>query len=412
MKKKNMMILITIMVALVIVLIGCICLGVFTTPNYSEGKTVGVSDKAGVYTDAYIEYSDNNPEAFCEGIILCDINGDDIPELFSIHGTQTVSALKYYQLKDGKVSPYTEFDNLLFDTALITEPATFHEDCHSFAGLYKNRNTGERVLISSCVIESDSSENSRRDENKLAIISFDGENMTVSDGIEESVKSKNSDDVNLDEIMANYELIDGGLYYAYSQTGVIDNPRESLYSLITKFEGGSGIVYGRVDNGGFYCYVKDVNLTDGKAVLVPAQEISFKEYSEAMAGNRVLKVNNESMSIQPSEDSDVAAAILYAEQGRTYTLNIPTEDKPKSVVEDYRKKRPVKVDINDETIVRYGIVDYDENDVPLDYKTNDKESEYTLSDYMNNYSEYSMGGYYKAVIKEGKLQYLDVIYKK
>lgn len=410
MNRKNAFMLIAAMVAMAIALSICVYFGVFTDNSGDEGAATDISDKAEVYTDAYTEYAESNPASFGEGMMLCDINGDDIPELFSMHSSQSAMILKYYKFADGVVSLYEELDEIVFDCALITEPATFCESPRSFVGLYKNKNTAERVLISSCITTDDSGY--RKD--NFFIVSFDGADMKVSD------KSANiadngirSADIRRDEIMAEYELIEGGIHYAHSHGEIIDDPRETLYSLISKYESDSPLAYGELADGDYYCYVKDINLAAGKAVLVPAQNMTFKEFSKAMDGNRIVKINDESMSIQINEReySETDRAYLYAAHGRVYSFVTPTEDSPESVIEGYMRRRHVKVDITDDTIVRYGVLGYDADGNPTGYETLGREEAYSLRGYMDYFARYSMGGYCKAVVRGGQLKYLDILYR-
>lgn len=407
MKKKALM-LIAAMVVVALVMSICIVSSLFANNENDEGTVAVISDKAEIYTQAYTDYAQSNPDVFSGGMMLSDINGDDIPELFSIHGSQSDMILKYHKFADGAVSPCDDVDEIAFDCALITEPATFYESPRSFIGLYKNKNTGERVLITAGVTTDDS--DGRKD--NFVIVSFDGTKMTVSDkSVNIADDGIRSVDSTRDKVMADYELIEGGLHYAHDHNAIIDNPRETLYALISKYENESITAYGEFADGEYYCYVKDVNFATGTAVLVPAQEITLEEFSKTFDGNRIIKINDESMSMQVDEDDETGRARLYATHGRRYSFYIPTEESPESVIEGYMRRRHIKVNITDNTIVRYGVLGYDEEGKPTGYESLGREETYSLRGYMDYFARYSMGSYYKAVVKDGKLQYLDVLYR-
>ena len=117
------------------------------------------------------------------------------------------------------------------------------------------------------------------------------------------------------------------------------------------------------------------------------------------------------MSMQVDEDDETGRARLYATHGRRYSFYIPTEESPESVIEGYMRRRHIKVNITDNTIVRYGVLGYDEEGKPTGYESLGREETYSLRGYMDYFARYSMGSYYKAVVKDGKLQYLDVLYR-
>ncbi|MBR2476734.1 MAG: hypothetical protein IKB50_01215 [Clostridia bacterium] len=410
MDKKKAHMLIAGMIAMALALSICIYFGVFKEGDVDEGTNAVISDKAEVYTKAYTDYAQNNPDTFGEGMLLCDINGDDIPELFSMEKSGSAMIMKYHKFADGVVFPYEDLGEIVFDCALITEPATFCESPRSFIGLYRNRNTGERNLIVSCITDNDSGYR----EDNFCIVSFDGGTMTVSDKSanisEDGIRSADS---RRDEVMVDYELIEGGLHFAHSHNSIIDDPRETLYSLISKFGSESPLAYGELADGDYYCYVKDIDLATCKAVIVPTQQITLKEYSTAINGNRIVKINDESMSIQINEKEydETGRAYLYAENGRVYSFVTPTEESPESVVEGYMRRRHVMVNISDNTIVRYGVLGYDADGNPTGYETLGREEVYSIRGYMSNYARYSMGGYCKVVIRGGEIQYLDVLYR-
>lgn len=361
--------------------------------NDGETKTEPVD-----YETAYLEYIENNVQYFTRGMMLCDLNDDDIPELFSIAYDEEGDLVYYHELKDGKViAPSDTTVKTYIDISNLIKPTTFFENPWYFMGIYKNKETGQKALINSI---GEGSEDDRFD-----VIAYDGETLVLKD---EGVKRMDGYiwpiDEKRDSVMCNYELSEDKLYTSFLLRGEFggeygNDPVETLKGLIADFEkGDNSIEYDEATDGEFLCYIR--NMTETEMELIPVAYINYEEYQKAINSDNMFELNGEMMNIQIDEIDYEEYGYIYLHQmpDFTYTFYEPEEGEP-SVIEGYSGNKPVKVKLSDDLIIKY----------PKVYSKEGKDT-YTLDEYLPRYGELTLQHYHNAVIKNNELVLLDVIY--
>jgi len=374
-------------------------------------KTGSENKEALGYEDIYLDYIDNNKDYFERGMMLCDLNDDGIPELFSLGDNEEGTIACYHEYTDGKIiSPGEESIKTYIDLDSLIKAETFFENTGNFLGVYKNNTTGELAFINS------GSDPDGKD--IFDIISFENGKLSLKD---ESIKNLEQSATNpvrkRDEIMVDYAPIDG-LYSSYILKGELDgdNPagdaKEMLEKLIEEFKTGKNVSYGEMKDSEVYCYIKDIDVDNSEIVVVPAEKITYDEYEKAFNSDKIINVNGEDMSIQLDEVlyEEYGIAYLYRMPWFEYQFYVPTEEYPESIIEGYLGNKPVKLKLSDEAKVRYGVLGYDETGEVNGYETLERNEEYSVSEYKAHYAEYSMGSYYKAVIENNEVVCLDVMY--
>lgn len=367
------------------------------------------------YEDAYAKYIKENDSFFQRGMMLCDLNEDGVPELFSLTDENDMEVIEFHQYKDGEViTPEKDSPKTCIYINDILKPKTFHENTQDFFGMYRNKKTGQRALINSLAFSIDP--------DLFDIITYDGNQYSIKD---ESVKE--SDDgwavvQKRDTVMAEYELVENEIFTHVLLRGSFGGENSTvdrvaaLYQLINQFENSDrGVKYDTVTDGIYNCYIRDVNLDENEICIIPAAEITYAEYTNAMNTDKLFELNGETMSIVKENGflyNDFGLIELYDATGTAYSFYEPSEDYPVSVIDWYLGNTPVKVKMSDDFAVRYGVSGlYDENGEPTDYETCDREKRYTAEEYFPYFAEYSMGSIYKAVIKNNQLEFLDVVFK-
>ena len=359
------------------------------------------------YETPYLEYVSDHVEYFSRGMILCDLNDDEVPELFSISYEPEGDRLLYHEFKDGKVSPkhkvtsYINLNNLIHST-------TYFEDTRNFFGIYENKATGQKVLINS-VMENDIS-------SLFDIITFEEKELALTSKSEDVTENGNS---KRDEIMSQYEVSKELPVTSYLLRGEFGgeygiDPAATLKGIIEEFKSEKAPTeYAPVTDGEFDCYIQDINLTNNEMVLVPAAYITLEEYTKAKENNELLTINGEETSLQYDEvlATEQGIAHLYQLPWFSYSFEIPTEEHPKSLLNDYLGNTPMKVKMSENTKIRYGVLGtYNEDGTPTGYETLGRKQEYTVSEYLPHYAEYNMGSYYRAIIKNNEVVSIDVMY--
>ena len=192
------------------------------------------------------------------------------------------------------------------------------------------------------------------------------------------------------------------------------DPVESLKGLIEDFKKSeTSTKYDKTTDGEFFCYIRNINLSDNEIELIPAASINYEEYNNAINSDKMFTLNGETMSIQLDDFlySEYGIAHLYQMPSFEYQFYVPTEDYPTSVIEGYIGNTPIKVKMSSDLKIRYGVSgEYDIDGTPMGYETLGRNQEYSISEYITHFAEYNMGSYYKAVIKNNELEFLDVMY--
>ena len=157
------------------------------TENKTEEKSESnkaESNKGTIdYRTIYLEYIKENVSYFSRGLILCDLNEDEIPELFSIQYGEEGDLLQFHELKENSIakpsenSPKTHIDinNLIANKTFYTSP-------ENFLGIYRNKVTGKKAIINS-IGASDG-------EDVFDIITYNGDEFVIED---EAVKEYSDD---------------------------------------------------------------------------------------------------------------------------------------------------------------------------------------------------------------------------
>ena len=405
---KKLTIFVLVLIFTIAVFIGC--------SNQSENDVIppdiASSEDIIDYEPIYLEYIKENSDFFSRGMILSDLNDDKVPELFSIAYDEEGDLLQYHELKDGAV--ITSNENAVktyIDPSSQIRPATYFERPGDFFGVYNNKTTGEKAIINSIA---DGSE-----KDILDIITFeDGKLVLKKEGIKAAVENRWNIQERRDSVMRDYELVEDG-YYSYclikGNLGEGElTPEEVFVELNNGFKSQKQPgEYENIKDDEFYCYIRNISLTEGKIDLIPVEYISYDEFKKAIDGDRIVTVNGEEMSIKTDdlyEYKKLLIARLYAMPWFEYIFDVPTEENPDSIIEGYMGNNTVKVKISKDLKIRYGVLGYNEDGTPSDYETLGRNQEYKVEEYLPHFAEFGMGSYYKATVKNGEIVYLDVLY--
>ena len=362
----------------------------------------------------YAKYMKENGHYFSRGMMLCDLNDDKIPELFSIAYDESGDVVYFHGIKGNKVvAPRENSPKTYVDIYNLVRPTTFFEDPGHFIGIYKDRKSGQKVIINSIAAYSEA--------DRLDIISFDGKKPVFKDeGVKAAVEETWPVLERRDLVMANYELCQDKLFTKFLIRGEFseasgNSPITALKELMDEFrKSGTAEEAGSLENEEFYCYIKNIDMANKEITLIPAAKISYEEYAKAMNNSGFHTLNGETMVIQENEAmvSEQGVSTLYAEPGIEYQFSPPAPGGVPSVISGYIGMPPVKAKISNNLKVRYGVLgEYDENGEPTGYESLGRETELTINDYVSKYATYTMGSYFKAYVKGGKLVILDVFYK-
>lgn len=163
-----------------------------------------------------------------------------------------------------------------------------------------------------------------------------------------------------------------------------------------------------------YCYFEDVDymqcLKNKKIKLIPAMEITYKQYKNALENNNNVILDGKAFTIDTSMVEDYGYACLE-DEFNSYPFVEPDEfNYNVSVVENYLNKNPIEVAISDDLMIRYGVLGYDKSNEPYGYESSGRKVVYTADEYFQHFEEYSFNTYYRATISNGKLTILDVMY--
>lgn len=381
--------------------------------NVEDNQQTDEKQKSHDYETAYLDYIDDNVEYFSRGMLLCDLNDDGIPELFSIAYDENGDLVRYHEFKDGVVTEPSENSvKTYIDINNLIQPTNFYENTTNFFGLYKNKSTGQKALINSI---GDGSENDVFD-----IIIHEDDRVCLNDEGVKSIEGYSwSVSEKRDYIMINYEVVEGELYAEYRLRGEFGSENGAdasltLKALIDEFEQGrKDVKYDKASDGEFFCYIKNIDLENDEITLIPVASITYEEYEDARNSEGLVTVNGEEMSIQTDENSyqEFGEVQLFQMPWFEYWFNPPTAESPISIIRGYRGNTPVKVKMSKNLKIRYGVDgEYDADGNPIGYETLEREKEYSMEEYISHYAEYNMHSYYKAVIENDEIIYLDVFY--
>ena len=419
---KNTIKLITVFSLLVVLIVTGTIYAFVTSPIeknetnntvQTESKTVENSendtaeaDKAIVdYKTIYLEYIKENVSYFSRGLILCDLNEDEIPELFSIQYGEQGDLLQFHELKENKVtkpsenSPktYIDISNLIANKSFYTSP-------ENFFGIYRNKVTGEKAIINSI--------GAPDGEDVFDIIIYNGNEFVIKD---EAVKEYSDDNGFIhweiaekrDLIMQKYQYENETIIshcLLRGEYGEMSDISSAVEELIEEWENSNKIltISHEIKDKDFYCYIHNVNLENNQIELIPATEITFEDYTKAMDSDRLVNINGEDFSIQFDENlyNEYGIAYLHQMPWFDYKFDVPTENYPSAVIEGYTNQTPI-------------LVKFD-GDFKVDSFTKNDMSEYTQVPVLNYFEEFAQnynGGYYKAQVENGKLTYLFAVYR-
>ena len=151
-------------------------------------------------------------------------------------------------------------------------------------------------------------------------------------------------------------------------------------------------------------------LKNKKIKLIPAMEITYRQYKNALENNNNVILDGKSFTIDTSMIEDYGYAFLE-DEFNSYLFVEPDEfNYNVSVVEDYMNKKPIEVSISDNLMIRYGVLGYDKSNEPYGYESLGRKVMYTADEYFQHFEEYSFHTYYRATITNGELTILDVMY--
>ncbi len=360
------------------------------------------------YETPYLEYIESQYEYFNRGILLCDLNDDNVPELFSIAYDTEGDKLMYHQLQeDGTVIAKEDIATYI-DSMQFVDPSTFFETPRLFFGIYKNKTTAQKALINSNI--------GYENRDVFDVITFEGDSVVLKS---EGVTDLSTVDKKRDEIMSCYEVSEKTYELSYLLRGEFggehgNNPVAGMQEAIEQFKEKQTPEYASAVDGELECYIKSINLSDNEMILVPVAYVTYEAYTNAKEGEKFITINEDEMSLQYDENlaEEQGIAHLFQMPWMDYAFEIPTEEYPESVLQDYFCNTPMKVKISKDCKIRYGVTGiYDENGNPTGYETLGRKPEYTVSEYLPHYAEYSMGSYYKATIKNNELVSIDVMYR-
>lgn len=419
---KNTTKLITVFSLLVILIVtGTICAfvsnqtekieadNIVQTENKTEEKSE--SDKAEFnegtidYRTIYLEYIKENVSYFSRGLILCDLNEDEIPELFSIQYGEEGDLLQFHELKGNSITkPSENSPNTYIDISNLIANKTFYTSPENFLGIYRNKITGKKAIINS--IEAPDGED------VFDIITYNGDEFVIED---EAVKEYSDDNGFIhwdiaekrDLIMQNFQY-ENETMISYcllrGEYGEMSDISSAAEELIEEWENSNKIlnISHELTDKDFYCYIHNVNFENNQIELIPATEITFEDYTKAMASDKLLNINGEDFSIQFDENlyNEYKIAYLHQMPWFDYKFDVPTENYPSAVIEGYTNQTPLLVKFDDAFKVD-GFIKEDMSE----YK------QIPISSYFEEFAQNYNGGYYKAQVENGKLTYLFAVYR-
>lgn len=357
------------------------------------------------YETPFLEYMEKNVEKFPTGMIVVDLNEDRIPELLSIDYGEVGALITAHELKNGVVESTV---NMTMDFQCLLDQYTYHLDTGNFFGVYRNKNTGKLALISSI--------SAPEVDDYFHIFEYvDGELTTTDHSVKEMVNNSWPIAETRDSIMKDYEYVENGFDSSYFIRGeyvreYVESAVRDLNELLRDFRNGKSktvLTEFAVENGEILCYVRSIMGDENKIQLVPAFEMEYDKYITCIEYDELYPINGDEGKLQFDENGE---PFLYQMPYSTYYFDIPTEEKPTSILEGYFGNEPVTVEFDKNTKIRYGVLGYDDNGEPIGYESLGRENVYSVDEYFEHFAEYSMNSYYKATVKDGKLVWLDVLY--
>lgn len=371
----------------------------FTDEVISTSKITPYFDYKTVYHDYVTEAEKRKPEGteFDHGMVLIDMNEDDVPELFSMSHDDGVRG---YEYTDGKLQLSAEensFRLMSVNTPFSVKPEEIYEGQNEFCGLYRNRDTGIKTLISYHDLPGSMQE--------FKLMTYDGKRFHTQDvwGTEPS------------EILKNYELMDEVIYESHAQRGWY-LAADGFEALISKWAKGSfrAECTSTAEDGSFFCYIKSIDAENDEICLIPAMMVTGEEYTlakaEADLGVVHMFSENDAYCIRPAGESETVATLDSTVH--QFTFSVPTPETGSSVVDGYKFNEPVKVSYKSDLKMGYTVTHQDENGLPIGFETlSGTTNAYPIEEYFDEFSKLDINGYYYASVKDGVLTQLDVMYQ-
>ena len=210
---------------------------------------------------------------FSRGMAFADLNDDKKPELIALcwehesHG---------FDIVDGKVVPTAEENHFVYHPYPGKTDLTKYMDSHFFCGIYKEKSTGVKTIIS-YIIEFPGV----RPE-MFRLVTFDGEKYHTKDVAGSSI----------DEIMADYELADEQLVSSYAIHGLF-LPSHSLYDAFYCYMmSDKNPEYQTAPDGEAYYYIRNIYEDRNETQLIPARTMTGAEFAKICEYNDNAEITN------------------------------------------------------------------------------------------------------------------------
>lgn len=379
-----------------------------------ETKTVYLKNKAdeadSSYKQVYKEYIKNSVAAgedsfFSRGFILCDLNDDNIPELFSVRYGYDSNEIFFHEYKNSEmIAPTEASPKFCIDEYKLFKKYTFHENTTSFINVFYNKKTGKKALINANYYDDTG--------DVFDIITYGEDGYNIKDKSEKNLENMRA---NRDTVMSYYKLLENELITGILPRGILNwgTAEVTLDELFEEFENRTNTIeYDTVSDGEFDCYVRNVDLENKEIELFPAAHITYEEFEIIKDSKELYTINDENFALHLDEFlyNELGIATFHSMPIYEYQFNVPNEENEKSVIEKYTGNKPVKLKFSENFKVRYGVLGYDENGNPTDYESIGGKESFTADEYFPHFAEYEMLNYCKAVVQNNEIICLDVLY--
>jgi len=364
-----------------------------TPKNFSDKDALSKNMEKDI-NEVYYEYIDSNARFFDSGMLMCDLNEDGIPEIFSLTSSENdLTSLIFHEFKEGKVKKLSDTVPVSHvDLGILIKEKTFYFNPLHFAGVYRNKITNKKAIIISSLF------NDGKD--VFDIITYDGNSLQIENKYDSVLKFEKGVAIynKIDEIMINYELCDDKLYSKVQLQGLVDagSVKATYDELLKEFKSGKGTEFGEIINGEVECYIRNINVKDNEIELVPVEKISYEEYKNAVDNNGTYKINGESASI---ENVNLYDGNVYMMPHYSYYFEIPQNPGEESVIESYFGNKPFKVKMSEDFKIIY------EN-----FLSENCLEEYSIEEYLPMYAARKMNNYTVAQIDNGVISSLKILY--
>ncbi len=355
------------------------------------------SDKSFDYV--YHEYIDANAQYFDAGMVLCDLNEDGFPEVFSLtHTEESLTALIFHEFKDGKiVKPSNSTPMAHADTDSLIKETTFWLAPKYFTGVYRHKDTKEKSIIISAM--------NYDEQSVFDIITYDGNKLRIEHRADEIRNNNNglSFFEKLDRIMINYELCNERLYSGVQLRGAVDSEsvKATFDQLKEEFTRGKGIEYTEVLNGEVECYIRNINMAEKEIELIPVSKITYEEFEKAKSNGGAFRLNNEDAKIIWNNEN-IYDAEVYMMPGFSYYFEAPLDPGDESLISEYFGNKPFKVKMGEDFRIIYEPAELLGNPLMKD--------EYSMEEYLPQYASLKMLNCCVAQISDEEISSLKILY--